>query len=370
MPFAVTYIGCTIFISTICWVLSSFIAFHWSCFHCTNRKTNFFQKLDRKLIICQYICMICYTAVPITLSLIIYDVMITNLSKNSVKTMSYELLDDVIYSQKTESYPWPMYIFFLCYFIGRLSSYSVIYLRLKQMLENSIFSYEKKTYNKIFFLLTVSGTIGLTCISVQQGDEGIYYIMLSLWIISDTMYFTSVTCMYLSKLREIKNTYEKSVSQRHAQMSAISTTSSASHDQSSNSINVDCTSNRKCTSIINNPQKISTDRDRINIYDCGTGNTTRNVINDSNERAALELGNIVSIYTKLSIVILLSSFVFFLLITVGRILLPSKMFIIFGNLIDSIINLFCSVLYFQNERNFYKKLFTLQFCCCSCNNDP
>ena len=208
-----------------------------------------------------------------------------------------QLFEDLIYSEKTESYPWPMYMFFLCYSIGRLSSYTVIYLRLKQMLENSIFSYQKKTYNKTLFMLTLTGILGLTCITGLEGDKAIYYILLCLWIISDITYFSSVTFMYLSKLREIKNIYKKSVSQRprHEQMSAMSTTASQSRDST------DDASSQASINI--SPQEIR--------YDCDNIKYSKN---NNIEKVALELANIVSIYTKLSSVIFLSSFCFYILI--------------------------------------------------------
>ena len=281
--------------------------------------------------------MICYTSAPIIWSVRIYVVIIGNLENDSIKTMSNDqTFEDLIYSEKTKSYTWPMYILFLSYLIGRFSSYTLLYLRLKQMLDNSIFSYQKQTYNKLLFMLTATCILGFLSIGAVQAHQIIYYSLLILWIISDIIYFASVTFMYLFKLREIKNTYEKSVSQ--TQMSATSTTSTQS--------DIDCTPDD--LEARTNPQEIST---------CSTDRY------DNNEKAALELTNIVSIYTTLSIVILVSSFLIYALITVGMILLPSKLFLIFGDLFDSIINLFCSVLYFQNERNFYKKLFTLQLCC-------
>ena len=199
--------------------------------------------------------------------------------------MSNQLFDDLIHSVKTESYHWPMYILFLCYFIGRFSSYTVIYLRLKQMLDNSIFSYEKKTYNKIFCMLIVTGTLGLLCIGAEV-HESIYYGVLPLWIISDIIYFATVTFMYLSKLKEIKNTYEKSVSQ--IQISTTSTTPTHSHNS------IDCAP-EACVSTSTSPQKISTGIKTRNRYDHGHSSI------NNNEKAALELGNIVSIYTKLNI---------------------------------------------------------------------
>ena len=276
--------------------------------------------------------MVCYTAVPVSWSIRIYIVIITNLKNNSRQTMSNDPFDELIYSDETKSQPWPMYIFFLFYMIGRYSSYIIIYLRLKQMLDNSIFAYKNKTYNKILFMLIIYGMFGMICMSVSGESDSIYYGSLALWVISDVTYFTSVTFMYLSKLREIKNVYEKSVLQTQ-----ISVTGTVSTESS-----IDCVSRARI-----NPQ---------------TANTCKIDENIRNKIAALELAKIVTIYTKLSSTIFVSSFFLFLLISFGWIVLP-RVFIVLVALLDCVINVFCSVLYFQNERNFYKKLFTLQLCC-------
>ena len=381
MSFSVSYVACTFFI-TICSVISAVILSHWTWFHCKQKSTSFFQKLQRKLIMCQYISLICFTTVPTTWCIRLYGIIGTHLYHKTTNKLFSKPVDRLLYSEEN-GFPWPMYFVLFCYFIGKYTSYIIIYFRLKQMLNNSIFSYHEKTYKKILFILILHGISILMVIGTSESNMNTYtmtsIIIVAFWMFTDIIYFIPVTYMYLSKLKEIKNTYEKSFLQTKMDIASKSDTDNSktnmNHDACMKSV-VTCTDTstlavstsatpvgKQLDSSVATPiSAVCVDINSTPVTPRGNGNNTPNrTINSAsrmetiNRKAAQELSYIVGIYTRLSIIIFMSSFGVFVAVYIADSVFNSLALTLVIFLADCLINTWCLVLYFQRERNFYQK---------------
>ena len=132
---------------------------HWIYIHVHNRDSAFFRHLRLQMIILQYLTLISYTIVPL-----VYAIqLLQHLSQHSIAVIDVDNFDfhglydatngpGDIHTAATES----------GYQIGKILNYTILLLRLKQMLKDSIFEYSKKVY-VIMSCLIVSLLLLLIC---------------------------------------------------------------------------------------------------------------------------------------------------------------------------------------------------------------
>lgn len=384
MKYAVNYIICAVLVTTSS-LGTLFILGRWIYFHVTNKNTPFFQQLDMKITISHYSSIILFTLVPLLYSVQLYRKLIFHVDNDSIDTLfSTDIDQELIYKEEPELQEYVFLVMF-CYFVGKYLSYFIIYLRLKQMLHDSIFSYDSKTYKKLLFLLAMHGISIVLMMTLTSIDNQYVYLGRSLfWISSDMIYFISISKMYLSKLKEIRNTYRNFIvatsrsnsgtnSPRAKDTTIRIPTRSASvtrfeeNGDNGNKSNRQENGYRSDSSETTQTKKAQPFETTQTTQIDQTGQTTEGASNSvaggvtsskiygKNKAAFESLSNVVQIYTRLSFAIFFSSFGFFIAISIVDVLFGVLTVGLLLTQIDCFINTFCLVLYFEQERKFYIK---------------
>ena len=269
---------------------------------------------------------------------------IDHATNHSVSKLFDSDIDNQLLYNPKHGWEWHMLVIMFCYLYGRYISYVIIYLRLKQMLNGSIFAYKSQTYKKVLLLLICNGLSLVALIvssRVYTGQTQLLFIFVFVWIVTDMLYFVILTYMHLSNLRKIKNTYHKFIiSMQSIEMSAV---------MSANETN-------------NNAPKMVDENVKTS-----NNNVKFSGLNDeqlANKKQSYQvLSKIVTIYTRISITLFVSSFTMFTSSSIFDLLLGIQVIGLNIAMIDCVVNSLCLVLYFQRERTFYNQIKT-----CNCTN--
>ena len=445
LTISMSFIGYYIAYETVfavCFLICLAVFINWTFFHHHNRNNDFFQKLDSKFIVSQYLSIIFFATVPLILVTQLTTVLIIHALDSKLNTLFVNHIDDELgYSTETGvnisvvAAPG-------CYLLGRFFSYIIIYRRLKQMLNNSIFAYPQSVYNKIniFLGIYLIDVLAILIILSIHSDELALFQMfiLGIWTILDFTYFIWVTYMYLSKLKQIRNTYKEFLVKVHAQTEMIKTGSGSGSgsasgsptfcdtaisidsedDMNNNKFNtgIDIKGGKNGTNgdnyarqIKRTPRKIMDgdgDGDNkpvtdlnisgkmnrgnsssnyngahagaIRVSGSSNNNSRRGSPRANNINSKLQVSNVfdekrkafevlsksVVIYTRLSVIIFISSICSF--VGIGLIYathdVPSVEFLV--GTIDCVVNVLCLVLYFKKMRQMYYRI----ACCCCVNH--
>lgn len=368
MSFAAWYIACAIN-SSLCSLISLFILCRWIHFHTTSStvKNEIITKLSKTFIFCQYTSIISFTLVCLIYASEIYVKIIYYATNHSInKLFNSDVDHQLIYNPK-HGWEWHMVVLIFCYLYGRYISYVIIYLRLKQMLHGSIFAYKSQTYKKILLLLVCNGlslVALIIIVSIKTGQTGIIFLFVFVWILTDMFYFIVLTYMYLSNLNKIKNTYRKFIisTQTVSKKSIKINTDTNNDNQKIPHAHV-----HKCKmGIVDQIQSESATASNNNSYSDNDIKVDVNVksssINISNQQLANKkesyqiMSKIVTIYTRISITIFISSFAMFTASSIFDLLLGFQVIVLHVMMIDCVVNILCLVLYFERERKFYGQI--------------
>ena len=353
---------------------------HWIYIHVHNRDSAFFRHLRLQMIILQYLTLISYTIVPLVYAM----QLLQHLINHSIEIIADDNFDLHNLYNVTDG-PGDIHasVAGSCYQIGKILNYTILLLRLKQMLKDSIFEYSKKVY-VIMSCLIVSLLLLLIChyiisvFPVSKKRLTLWRISIMLWMLLDLTYFISVSYMFLSKLGEITNTYHRFIITVTKQSEIASASASI---ESNCKYNISQASDKDCCATIesynntNNDNNDSNDNKNVNVNNdtidvrsvTVSSNQTRQVADK--ERIYQLLSQTMKVHTRLTIIIVVSSAcVFGTAIVIGLILKAQfQGFIIMCVSVDATINSLCLLLFFDNARSFYCKLMSKcvnVFVCC------
>ena len=124
---------------------------HWIYIHYHNHESNFFRRLGSQMITLQYVAIMSYTMVP----WVFLIEMIQQLTKHRLNGIENDYDLHSMYSiDNGPQNDVHTYVAASFYQVGKILNYVILFLRLKQMLKDSIFEYSNKVYTMMACLIT------------------------------------------------------------------------------------------------------------------------------------------------------------------------------------------------------------------------
>lgn len=350
MSFVAYYI-ISIFIHTICALVSTSILVQWCYLHCKNKKNQFFKKLSKTFIFGQYLCVLLFTMTCVLFAVDIWMNLISNGSKTMEENIHVYYVS-FFFASAYETSP-HAYIHMTCivlYFSGKFCAYVILYSRLKLMLNDSIFAYSASVYNKICIFLICYGVtlLLIPCTIIFERSEIERYTVSALWVIFDATYYFVTSYMFISKLKQIRKTYHNFI---------VATGNKGP-------IIVDSKHSPSSFGLPRVPGTSINSTESSSVYtDSSTASTSSRIVGSavikSKIHAFRALTQTVSAYTKLTIIVIISSVLVFVFVLMMYFSIQFATITFIWLSIDCVINVACLLLYFEKPRNFYYEM------CCS-----
>ena len=161
---------------------------HWIYIHYHNHNSNFFSRLGSQMITLQYLAIISYTMVPLVFLIEMIQQLIKHridVIENNFDVHSMYTIDNGAHN---DHYTYTATSF---YQAGKILNYIILFLRLKQMLKDSIFEYSKKVYTTMTCLI-----ISLILIITTDYSVALFPYSEKIQII-----FQLVTCLYINYMK-------------------------------------------------------------------------------------------------------------------------------------------------------------------------
>ena len=339
-------------VQLLCTIVCLTCLIHWTYIHYHNHDSHFLRRLGLGIILPQYLAITAYTIT----SLVLVIEIIEHLTKHNIASIGNDFnVHDMYNMRDGPSEDIHSFVATSCHQLGKLFNYIIMFLRLKQMLKDSIFEYSNKVYitmtGLIIFLTLIAISVYIIPLYPHSHKRSVAWkIAMILWAISDMTYYAFVSYLFLAKLHEITNTYRAFVITATKQTALSSATASAESDQDDNINN-----NNN-----NNDSQQSTRIDRV----VSVSSYSKQI--DEKRKIYEILSHTMKIYTILTVIIVLSSAIVYFIIYVFGLVLPLEAIAFMFVSVDATINGLCLLLFFENARIFYHNLLSkcLKFCLC------
>lgn len=270
------------------------------------------------------------------------------------------MIDDIHPSKHNWGYNTYVNITASLYGIGKVSTYLILLLRIRTLLQSSIFDFRRGTYYRIFAMLSLNFfcSVAAGVLSNTIGPSQLLDVVALSWMFSDIVICTLLTKLFLSKLFQIYKTMEKAQIAKNVRMhnndSGIRSTSPTS---SSFDIHATNNSTNKVPSMSNTSTNRS-DEQSIAI-DC---NDNININNNNNVNGRMDnhtngLFEMVIRFGVLELVIIISSVMVFLSMVftgAGKDAEQISHNMYYGLHLDSTVNIVCILCMFNFSTSFYQ----------------